>query len=141
MGNTIREKYEANPYEKFRILVLEDETYIRKIICRLLRQIGFDNIAEAADGTEGFEALLRVQPHIILCDIHMAPMDGMTFLRQLRSLEHPKLCRIPLIFLTADQEKDTVLAARDLRVSGYLAKPVSPQALKSRLDPLLLTED
>ena len=126
-----------NRYENIRILVLEDEVHIRQIICRLLRQIGFRLIDEVGNGVDGFRELLRVKPQIILCDIHMEPMDGMAFLSKLRGLNHPQLSKIPLIFLTADTNRDTVVNAKNLQVDGYLAKPVSMKALKERIDAAL----
>lgn len=128
---------EHNPFEHLRVLVLEDEVYIRQIICRMLRQIGFGLIDEAADGADGFRELLRVRPDVILCDIHMAPIDGITFLKKLRALRHEQLSVIPVIFLTSDIQKDTVLAAKELRVDGYLAKPVSPKILRERIEHVL----
>jgi len=128
---------EGSQYEPIRILVLEDEVHIRQIICRLLRQIGFRLITEAGNGADGFKELLRVRPHVILCDIHMEPIDGITFLRKLRALGHPELSRTPVIFLTADTNRDTVVAAKDLRVDGYLAKPVSQKSLRDRIDHVL----
>ena len=128
---------EGSQYEPIRILVLEDEVHIRQIICRLLRQIGFRLITEAGNGADGFKELLRVRPHVIICDIHMEPIDGITFLRKLRALGHPELSRTPVIFLTADTNRDTVVAAKDLRVDGYLAKPVSQKSLRDRIDHVL----
>ncbi|GHD63008.1 response regulator [Thalassobaculum fulvum] len=125
-------------YENLRILVLEDEWYIRQIICRLLRQIGFQLIDEAENGVDGFREILRVRPHLILCDIHMEPVDGITFLRKLRALGHEQLSQVPVIFLTSDKQRETVLAAKELRVDGYLAKPVSLATLKDRIDHVLL---
>ena len=124
-------------YETTRILVIEDEIHIRKIICRLLRQIGYRLIDEAADGSEGFKTLLRVQPDVILCDIHMEPVDGITFLRKLRALSQPKYAAQPVNFLTGDTDSTTVIAAKDLRVDGYLVKPVSLNALKDRIEAVL----
>lgn len=128
---------EGSQYEPIRVLVLEDEVHIRQIICRLLRQIGFRLITEAGNGADGFKELLRVRPHVILCDIHMEPIDGITFLKKLRALGHPELSRTPVIFLTADTNRDTVVAAKDLRVDGYLAKPVSQKSLRDRIDHVL----
>ncbi len=128
---------QANPYEGIRVLVLEDEAHIRQIICRLLRQIGFRMIHDVANGADGFRELLRVNPQVILCDIHMEPIDGLSFLRKLRSLGKPEFTRIPVIFLTGDAERHTVVEAKDLRVDGYLVKPVSPKQLKQRLDAVL----
>lgn len=127
----------SNVYENIRILVLEDEAHIRQIICRLLRQIGFRLINEVDNGADGFKELLRVKPQVILCDIHMEPIDGLTFLRKLRGLGHPELSRIPFIFLTADSARSTVFEAKDLRVDGYLVKPVSPKQLREKIDQAL----
>ena len=130
----------VDPREKYagvKVLVLEDEAYIRQIIRRLLRQIGFKLITEVEDGTEGFREMLRVNPDVILCDIHMTPIDGMTFLRKLRQINHETIAKVPLIFLTADAELNTVMSAKELRVDGYLTKPVSVKALKERLDAVL----
>ncbi len=121
-------------YENVRVLVIEDDGHIRRIIRRLLRQIGFILINEAENGADGFKELLRVKPDLILCDILMEPIDDMTFLRKLRALSHPKLAQLPFIFLTADAQRDTVVAAKELRVDGYLVKPVSPKQLKERVD-------
>ncbi len=129
-----------HPYENLRILVLEDEAYIRTIICRLLRQIGFRLINEAENGIDGLREILRVRPHLILCDVHMEPMDGISFLRKLRGLGSDPLVRVPVIFLTADKQKDTVMAAKELRVDGYLAKPVSMKTLKDRIDAVLMAQ-
>lgn len=130
----------GNPYEQVRVLVLEDEWHIRQIICRLLRQIGFNLIHDVANGADGFKELLRVKPQVILCDIHMEPIDGLTFLRKLRGLGQPDFTRVPVIFLTADAQRDTVVEAKDLRVDGYLVKPVSQTQLKQRLDAVLFPE-
>lgn len=126
------------PYENLRALVLEDEAYIRQIILRLLRQIGFRLINEAANGADGFREILRVRPDVILCDIHMEPVDGIAFLRRLRTLDFEPLATVPVIFLTSDKQHDTVMAAKELRVDGYLAKPVSVKTLKERIDHVLL---
>lgn len=124
-------------YEFKRILVIEDEPHIRKIICSLLRQIGFQRIDEAEDGSSGFQELLRVKPDLILCDIYMKPMDGMSFLRRLRGLDQPEFSDIPVVFLTADGQLETVLAARELNIDGYLVKPVSLKSLKDRVNAAL----
>lgn len=125
-------------YENLRVLVLEDEAFIRRIICRLLRQIGFRLIDEAENGIDGLREVMRVRPNLILCDIHMEPMDGITFLRKLRGLGSGPLTQVPVIFLTADKQRDTVVSAKELQVDGYLAKPVSLKTLKDRIDHVFL---
>lgn len=124
-------------YEFMRVLVLEDEIHIRRIIVRLLREIGFDLVYEVGDGIDGMKELLRVNPDLILCDIHMEPMGGLKFLQTIRSLKTNDVANLPVIFLTADAEVETVLRAKELRVDGYIAKPVSLTQLKTKIDAVL----
>src|SRR3546814_446551 len=124
-------------YRDLRILVIEDEGFSRRIITGLLRQIGFTQVFEARDGDEGMRETLRSRPQVILCDIHMEPLDGLGYLAQLRGHADPEIAAIPVVFLTADKQQETVLSAKQLKADGYLVKPVSLVALKQRLDPLL----
>lgn len=127
----------SSDYDLMRVLVLEDEPHIRRIIVRLLREIGFDTVYEVSDGIDGMKELLRVHPDLILCDIHMEPMGGLRFLETVRSLKTGQVANLPFIFLTADAEVDTVLKAKQLRVDGYIAKPVSLAQLKTKIDTVL----
>ncbi len=128
---------DKDKYEKLRILVIEDESYTRLMIVGLLRQIGFNLIGEAKDGEDGFRETVRTRPLVVLCDVHMAPMDGLGYLSKLRGFSNAALAATPVIFLTADKQQETVLSAKQLKVDGYLVKPVSLQVLKQRLDALL----
>jgi len=127
----------AIEYDKIRILVIEDEDYTRKIICGLLRQLGFRLIDEAADGEAGFKEMVRTRPVLVLCDVHMQPLDGLGFLAKLRGMSTATFGAMPVIFLTADKQQETVLTAKKLQVDGYLVKPVSLTALKQRIDLVL----
>lgn len=122
---------------KIRILVIEDEDFTRQMICGLLRQLGFRLINEAADGEAGFKELVRTKPLLVLCDVHMQPLDGLGFLAKLRGLSNAALAETPVIFLTADKQQETVLTAKKLQADGYIVKPVSLQILKQRLDALM----
>ena len=124
-------------YSNIRVLVIEDEVHIRQLIRRLLRQIGFTKINEASDGGSGFTEVIRTQPDVILCDIHMEPMDGLYFLKKLRDLGKPGISDLPVVFLTADTHQATVMAAKSLQVDAYIAKPISPKALQEKLDAVL----
>lgn len=128
---------DKTPYDKLRILLIEDESYTRMMIGGLLRQIGFQLIHEASDGGQGFRETVRTRPHVVLCDVHMEPVDGLGFLAKLRAFTNPGMAATPVIFLTADKQQETVLVAKQLKVDGYLVKPVSLQLLKQRLDGLL----
>ncbi|MBX3453787.1 response regulator [Ferrovibrio sp.] len=127
----------AIEYDKIRILVIEDEDYTRKIICSLLRQLGFRLIDEAADGEAGFKEMVRTRPVLVLCDVHMQPLDGLGFLAKLRGMSSATFGNLPVIFLTADKQQETVITAKKLQVDGYLVKPVSLASLKQRIDTVL----
>lgn len=123
-------------YRTLRVLVLEDENYTRRIICGLLRQLGFHMIDEASDGGIGLTTFLAHKPDFVLCDVHMEPVDGMTFLIQVRSLDTPQ-AHTPIVFLTGDAAHETVVSAKALQADGYLVKPISLNALRQRVDVVI----
>jgi two-component system chemotaxis response regulator CheY len=121
-------------YEKVKVLVIEDEQHTRSIIRSQLLQLGIRDITEAADGKSGMIQVVRARPHMIFCDVHMEPVGGLEFLKSLRDLKVAKLNELPVIFLTADAQRDTVLFAKEHAVNGYLVKPVSASQLKTQID-------
>jgi two-component system, chemotaxis family, chemotaxis protein CheY len=117
-----------------RILLVEDETFIRRTIRRLLRSIGTPEIREAADGTEALSILTDgFDPDIIFCDVQMAPMDGFTFLREVRSLPDSGLAATPVIVLTASADVNVVRRFSQLGIRSYLLKPVSRKQLDEHM--------
>jgi two-component system, chemotaxis family, chemotaxis protein CheY len=124
-------------YHLMRILVVEDDPYTRALIKRMLLQIGVRSIAEAEDGGSGYLELLRTRPHLVFCDVHMAPVDGRAFLKHVREAKLPGIAETPVVFLTGDAQSDTVLFAKGHAINGYLVKPVSLNDLKARIDAAL----
>ena len=128
---------EKNPYAGVTVLVIEDEANTRLLIKRLLLQIGIISVLEAGDGKAGLDEAMRTRPTIILCDVHMEPVDGRAFLKFLRNHPTRTIATTPVIMLTSDSSKDTVLFAKEHHANGYLVKPVSMNHLKSRIDAVL----
>ncbi|HUH84230.1 MAG TPA: response regulator transcription factor [Stellaceae bacterium] len=120
-----------------RILIVDDAQFVRKTIKRMLQMVGRPVIEEAADGDAALKTLETFMPEVVLCDIHMKPMNGFAFVRHLRQLKNPELCTTPVVMLTTDQAQGTVAHARGLGVHGYLLKPVSPHDLEQRLGGVL----
>jgi CheY-like chemotaxis protein len=79
------------------ILIVEDESAMRRVLEKKLKGAGF-RVATAGDGVSGLEAAMQKQPSLILLDIIMPRMDGVTMLRRLRT--NPKTTKIPVIILT-----------------------------------------
>jgi two-component system cell cycle response regulator len=109
-----------------KILSVDDSRTIRLIVGRSLRP--YDCIlCEAANGEEGLVAAAREKPDIILLDVTMPVMDGVTMLTKLK--EDPALKSIPVIMLTAESGRDNVIHIARLGVRDYLVKPFKEEQL------------
>lgn len=125
-----------------RVLLLDDEPFIRGTIKRLLR--AFDNIEvrEAGDGAEGL-ALMDAGfcPDVVLCDVLMAPLDGLAFLQAVRRSGDLARAATPIIMLTAAADEETVRSSGALGAFAYLVKPISLTLLTDRLNAALRKAD
>lgn len=125
-------------YARLKVLVIEDEPFARSTVKQLLHRLGVLSIAEADDGGMGAREAMRTHPDVILCDVHMKPIDGLAFVERLRTMRIKGLHETPVIMLTADAQRGTVLSAREHDVKSYLVKPVDPVQLKTKLDAEIL---
>ena len=120
-----------------KVLVVDDEHYMRKVVRTLLMSIGVRNIYEAADGPSGLEMIRSVNPDVVILDWQMPGLDGANFVRMVRSPEtfpHPDT---PIIMLTGHGERSRVIEAVQIGVNEFLLKPVSSKALQDRLIAVL----
>ena len=122
------------------VLVVDDEATIRDVIRRYLERDGF-TVREAGDGFAALDALADSLPDLIVLDLMLPGIDGLTLTRQLRTPkpggEHEAWQRIPIIMLTARGETSDRIRGLDLGADDYLAKPFSPQELVSRVRAVL----
>ena len=124
----------ANEPSLIRVLLLEDEAFIRNTIRRMLRNFRNLDVLEGCDGTEGLRLLDETGPFdLMLCDVQMAPMDGLTFVRTVRGIADPLRSAIPAVMLTAASDMETVRSVSSLGACGYLLKPISYKALADRM--------
>lgn len=124
-------------YARHRILVIEDQPFVRRTIMQIMGQIGFQGMAEADNGESGMQECIRTNPDLIVCDIDMKPVSGLQFLAWLRSSTEAANPRAPVVFLTNHTESEIVKQAMALGVNGFVVKPPSFAALKERVDRLL----
>ena len=115
------------------ILVVDDESRMRKLIKDFLAQKGY-SILEAGDGEEALHVYEENKNHInlILLDVMMPKLDGWSVLRQIRQTS-----RIPIIMLTARGEEQDELFGFELGVDEYISKPFSPKILIARIKAIL----
>jgi CheY-like chemotaxis protein len=115
-----------------RVLVVEDHAGLRATVGALLRWQGY-RVDEAAHGSEALAVAAHARPDVIVTDLEMPVMDGATFIRRCREL--PGLDRVPIVVMSAHAEPGKALERlRAARVSAYLAKPFSPEALTTAIE-------
>ncbi len=117
--------------DRKKILLVDDEARMRKIVADFLHREGYE-IIEAADGVEALEMFAEQQPDLIILDVMMPRMDGWQVCREIR-----KTAKTPIIMLTARSEEMDELTGFELGADEYIAKPFSPRILVARVNALL----
>ena len=120
-----------------RTLIVDDSSVMRKIVERALRQAGLDPLVvhEASSGTEGLDVLKAKQVDLILSDINMPSMDGLEFLRQLRTQNLAP--GVPVVMITTESSEEHVKQAIQSGAQGYIRKPFTAEQVKERVLPLV----
>ena len=113
----------AEAAKKRTVIVAEDESLIRMDIVETLREHGFDVIAEAADGAEAVELVNQHHPDLLVMDIKMPNMDGITAAEKLTD------SKTPIVLLTAFSQKELVDRASEAGAMAYVVKPFTPTDL------------
>ena len=120
-----------------KVLVVDDEHYMRKVVRTMLMSIGIRTIYEAPDGPAGLELIRTVAPDVVILDWQMPGLDGPGFVRMVRSPATFPYPNVPIIMLTGHGERSRVVEAVKIGVNEFLLKPVSSKALQDRLIAVL----
>jgi CheY-like chemotaxis protein len=123
--------------KRARIFVVEDEKVMQTFIMGSLRRIGILDLFAYEDGAAALAEVGKHKPDLILTDVHMKPLGGIEFVRQLRSGSNNQLSNTKVIFLSADSSPATVGEALPLGVAGYLVKPPNLEALANKIEKAL----
>jgi len=126
---------------RLRVLVIDDEAFMRTLVVRVLNELGITQVTAAEDGADALERLSTTARNfeLIICDLEMPNMDGFAFVRELRSQPGDTesglspCADIPVLILTGHSEEDVVHDALGLGIHGYLVKPISRGALEARI--------
>ena len=114
------------------ILVVDDYSTMIRIIRNLLRQLGFENVDDASDGSAALARMQGRKYGLVISDWNMEPMTGYDLLREVRA--NPELSKTPFIMITAESKTENVIAAKKAGVSNYIVKPFNAQTLKAKID-------
>jgi two-component system chemotaxis response regulator CheY len=115
-----------------KILVVDDFSMMRRITRKLLRDIGYTNVAEADDGLTALPMLETEDFDLLITDWDMPGMAGIELLRTIRA--NPELNDLPVLMVTSEARRDYVLDAEAAGVNGYIVKPYTLEALRGHLD-------
>ena len=113
----------ADPSPK-RVLIAEDEALIRLDLREMLQEEGYEVVGEAADGEQAVTLAADLIPDLVICDVKMPKMDGITAAAQIASKRIA-----PVVILTAFSQRDLIERARDAGAMAYLVKPFQKRDL------------
>ena len=114
------------------VLVVDDYNTMIRIIRNLLKQIGFQDVDDAADGTAALGKLREKHYGLVISDWNMEPMTGYELLKEVR--QDPGLAKTPFIMVTAESKTENVIAAKKAGVNNYIVKPFNAQTLQSKIE-------
>ena len=117
------------------VLVVDDYKTMIRIIRNLLKQLGFSDVDDAADGTEALDMLKKKKYGLVISDWNMEPMTGYELLKEVRTDD--SLSRTPFIMVTAESKTENVIAAKKAGVNNYIVKPFNAATLKTKLTAVL----
>jgi two-component system, chemotaxis family, chemotaxis protein CheY len=118
---------------KLRLLVVDDSKNMRMLVRTVLNAIGVTAISECGDGNTAMNELRGNACDIAIVDWVMEPMDGLEFVRQVRTAEDSPNPFLPIIMMTGHTERHRIFKARDAGVTEFLAKPITAKTLLLRL--------
>lgn len=122
------------PDANMKILVVDDFATMRRIVKNILSQLGYNNIEEAEHGAEAYEKVQAGGVDFVITDWNMPVMDGFALLKKLKG--DPAFKKMPVLFVTAEAEKEKVVTAIQAGVDNYIVKPFTAEVLKEKMDKI-----
>jgi len=123
-----------NP-KNIKVLIVDDQMSMRGLTRYSLEQLGFRDINEAGDGQAAFESATKDPVDLIISDYNMPEMDGLQFLRAVRS--HNTIRKTPFIMVTGRGDKELVTKAAQAGVNNYVIKPFTVEILKKKIEAVV----
>lgn len=120
--------------KNMKILIVDDFSTMRRIVKNLLRDLGFNNCQEADDGNTALPMLKNGDFDFVVTDWNMPGMQGIDLLRAVRADE--KLCKTPVLMVTAEAKREQIVAAAQAGVNGYVVKPFTAATLKEKIEKI-----
>ena len=125
--------------EALKVLVVDDDHYMRKVVRTMLNAIGVKTVFEAPDGMSGLDSLRQNNPDLVIVDWEMPMIDGAQFVRMVRSPGEFPVPDVPIIMLSGHGDRWRVVEAARIGAHEYLLKPVSTKSLQDRIVAIIGT--
>jgi len=120
--------------KNMKILIVDDFSTMRRIIKNLLRDLGYNNTAEADDGSTALPQLMNGSFDFLITDWNMPNMAGIDLLKAVRA--DARLKDMPVLMVTAEAKRDQIVEAAQAGVSGYIIKPFTADTLREKIDKI-----
>lgn len=120
--------------KNIKILIVDDFSTMRRIIKNLLRDLGYNNTAEADDGSTALPMLKNGGYDFLITDWNMPNMAGIDLLKAVRADD--KLKSMPVLMVTAEAKRDQIVEAAAAGVNGYIIKPFTADTLREKIDKI-----
>lgn len=117
------------------ILIVDDSTSVRQVVGIALRGAGYD-VIEGCDGVDALSKLQGQKVHLIISDVNMPRMDGITFLKEVKAMPAYKFT--PVIMLTTESADDKKRAGQEAGAKAWVVKPFQPPQLLAAVSKLIL---
>lgn len=122
--------------KNIKILVVDDFSTMRRIIIKLLKGLGYENVIEAEDGLKALKILTIQEIDFVITDWNMPVMTGFDLLKEIRNSQKWK--KIPVLMVTAEAKKEQIVAAAHAGVNGYVIKPFTSATLQEKIEKILI---
>jgi two-component system, chemotaxis family, chemotaxis protein CheY len=123
--------------DNINVFIVDDNRHMRSLVTSILHALGVKEIGEAGDAAEAFTELQHFIADVLIVDWHMEPLDGLDFVRLVRTAKDSPNPYVPIIMLSGYTEYRRVTEARDAGVNEFLAKPISARALYMRFASII----
>ena len=113
------------------ILVVDDSSTMRRILCKTLARLGFSHTSEAANGHAALEQIKAAPVDLVIVDWHMPGMSGIELVRAIRST--PATQQVPVLMVTANAAPDDIVRAAQSGITSYVVKPFTGETLARKV--------
>ena len=117
-----------------RIMVIDDSASLRQVVAIALRSAGYE-VVEAVDGVDALRKLDGARMHLMICDVNMPNMDGITFVRELK--KRPEYCFVPVLMLTTESRESRKREGQLAGAKAWVVKPFRPEQILDAVSRLV----